>query len=145
MATEEEVRLGRLAVMRGLATEEQVLDALRVRNRAESGDLGAMLAERGLVTQAVLEDLRAAAKRGEGAVAKNRLDASTELAVSLGNTREILARDQLEEALRAAPRDPGGALSELRRLAHDFRDTESGGRAAREAKARAAKRPGLDA
>lgn len=136
MATEEEVRLGRLVVARGLATEEQVLDALRERNRKPSGaDLAAILEARRLVPAPALADLKKAVARGEGLVAFDRNEASTDHEISIQGTREVIARDQLEEALRAAAKQPREAHKELLRLAQEFRDTESGVRAAREARA----------
>lgn len=131
MATEEEVRLGRIAVQLGFATEEQVIDALRARNAA-GGDLGDVLVQRGLVPRPELPRLRAEAKAPPRA--RSRDDASTDHEISITGTREILARDQLAEALRAMPRDPRAALRELRRLAQDFPDTESGVRADQEAR-----------
>jgi hypothetical protein len=147
VATEDEIRLGRLAVKRGYATEEQVLDALRERNaQGPRGDLGRVLAARGLVTAPVLEQLKAEAAGGGGAPsfgAVDRADASTDHAISITGTREVIARDQVEEALLAARRDPRVALRELRRLAQEFSDTESGVRAGHEAKKLEAAHPEL--
>ena len=142
MATEEEVRLGRLAVKQGHATEAQVLDALRERNaKPAGGDLGAILEARGLVTREVLAALRKSVAAGDGKLplGKPREDQSTDHEISLESTREVIARDQLEEALRISKKQPKAALKELERLAKDFRDTESGVRAEREAKALQAK------
>jgi hypothetical protein len=142
VATEEDVRLGRIAVQRGFATEEQVIDALRVRNKS-GGDLGECLVQRGLVPQGELARLREAAKQ-PAAPSRGRDDVSTDHEISITGTREILARDQLAEALRALPHDPRAALRELKRLAKEFPDTESGVRADREARGLAAKRPELE-
>jgi hypothetical protein len=130
VATEEEVRLGRIAVQRGFATEEQVIDALRARNAA-GGDLGDLLVARGLVPRAELPRLREQAK---GARPAARDEVSTDHEISIAGTREILARDQLTEALKAVKRDPRNALRELKRLAEEFPDTESGVRADQEAR-----------
>ena len=131
MPGEDDVRLGRLVVSRGLATEEQIIEALRARSMSGE-DLGAVLVRRGLVPAAALDGLRKAAK--EAPLPTGRDDASTDFEISITGTREILARDQLLEALRTMPRDPRAALRELRRLAKDFQDTESGVRAEQEAK-----------
>jgi hypothetical protein len=138
VATEEEVRLGRIAVQRGFATEEQVIDALRVRNKS-GGDLGELLVSRGLVPAAELPRLRQAAKSAPAP--RSRDDVDTDHEISITGTREILAREQLAEALNAVARDPSGALRELKRLAAEFPDTESGVRADREARSLEAKRP----
>lgn len=136
MATEEEVRLGRLVVTRGHATEEQVLNALRERNAKPRGpDLAAILEARGLVPPPTIEELRRAVARGEGLASFDRNEASTDHEISIHGTREVIARDQLEEALRAAKAQPRVAHRELKRLAEEFRDTESGVRAEREARA----------
>jgi hypothetical protein len=143
MATEEEVRLGRLVVQRKHATEAQVVDALRERNARPKGpDLAAVLEARGLLTSELARKLRDAVAKGEGlSPALARDEASTDHEISLGSTREVIARDQLEEALRAAKAQPKMAYRELRRLAKEFRDTESGVRAEREAGALEAKHP----
>jgi len=141
VATEEEVRLGRIAVERGFATDEQVIDALRARNEA-GGDLGELLVKRGLVPKSELARLREEARQAP--TSRTRKDASTEREISITGTREILARDQLSEALRAVKRDPRGALRELNRLATEFPDTESGVRAEQEAKGLRATRPELE-
>lgn len=133
MASEQEIALGRLAVSRGFLTEEQALTALRARNQDPDGpDLGGLLVHEGLVPAAVMQALRQALERGEGAAPARpaRDEMSTEHEISLGNAREAIARDSLEEAralLTTARRDE--ALRELRRLAADFADTESGNRA----------------
>ena len=128
MADTDEIKLGRLAVSRGLCSQEQVLSALRARNAAPEGPtLGTILVERGLVTLEALSELRAALLRGEEQ--RERHEASTEREISLGGTREAIARACLEEALTALPKDRPGALRELERLAAEFGDTESGNKA----------------
>jgi hypothetical protein len=141
VATEEEIRLGRVAVAYGFATEEQVMDALRVRN-SSGGELGALLVKRGLIPAAELARLKEEARRPTGP--KNREELSTEHEISIGGTREILARDQLNEALRDVKRDPKAAVRALRRLAEEFPDTESGVRAENEVKGMLATHPELD-
>jgi hypothetical protein len=141
VASEEEVRLGRIVVQRGFATEEQVIDALRARNTG-GGDLGDVLVKRGLVPKAELAVLRDEARRAPSP--KDRTEVATDHEMSIAGTREILARDQLSEALRAVKRDPRGALRELQRLAKEFPDTESGVRAEQEARGLLASRPELD-
>jgi hypothetical protein len=134
VASEEEVRLGRLAVQRGFATQEQVIEALRVRNTS-GGDLGELLVKKGFLPAAELVRLREAARAAPSGTGKTWNEASTDHAISITGTREILARDQLSEALRVKHKDPRGALRELRRLEGDFPDTESGVRAGEEARA----------
>lgn len=131
MASQEEIRLGRLAVKRGLVTEEQVLSLLRVRNAAPQGpDLGLLLVQKGHVGPQVLAELQQAAEQGEGAVAPSRHEASTDHEISLSSAREAIARASLDEAVEALRRgERGEATKELRRLAADFSDTESGNRA----------------
>ncbi|MBI3724868.1 hypothetical protein HY251_13070 [bacterium] len=146
MASEEEVRLGRLAVGRGFATEAQVVDALRARNAKPAGDdLGEILVARGLVPRAALAELRKAAAKGSAAIKADRADATTDHALPIQGTREVIARDQLEETLLAAKRDWRSAHKELVRLAREFPDTESGVAAAREARALEASHPELEA
>ncbi len=133
MASQQEIELGRLAVQRGFVTEEQVLTALRARNQDPDGpDLGALLVERGLVPPGVMTALRQAHARGEGGrpARPRRDELSTEHQISLGGAREAIARDSLEEAeaLLSTPRRDE-AVRELRRLAAEFADTESGNRA----------------
>lgn len=127
MADEAEIELGRLAVERSLVTQEQVLSALRARNAAPQGpDLGECLLREGLLGAEALAALRAAVQRGVRARARH--DASTDLSIPLGNTREAIARECLAEA-RALLSDPARrdeAQRELKRLVHDFADTESG-------------------
>jgi hypothetical protein len=135
VATDEEVRLGRLIVRLGHATEEQVLDALRERNRSPKGpDLASILETRGVVSPAVVAKLRKETASGGGAVLFTRAEASTEHEISIQSTREVLARDQLDEALRLAKTEPKLGHRDLKRLAEEFRDTESGVRAANEAR-----------
>lgn len=133
MASQQEIELGRLAVARGLVTEEQVLTALRARNQDPAGpDLGALLVARGLVPRALVDALRGAVERGEGRQPPRRPardELSTEHEISLGGAREAIARDTLEEAQAALATRRDEALRELRRLADEFPDTESGNRA----------------
>lgn len=133
MASQQEIELGRLAVKRGFVTEEQVLTALRARNQDPDGpDLGALLVMKGLLPAGVLVALRQAQARGEaGGPARPRRDElSTEHEISLGGAREAIARESLDEAeaLLRTPRHDEG-VRELRRLAEEFADTESGNRA----------------
>lgn len=133
MASQQEIQLGRLAVQRGFVTEEQVLTALRARNQDPDGpDLGALLVEKGLVPPGVMVALRQAQARGEGGgpARPRRDEMSTEHEISLGTAREAIARESLEEAeaLLSTPRREEG-VRELRRLADEFADTESGNRA----------------
>jgi hypothetical protein len=131
VASEDEIQLGRLAVKRGFVTEEQVLTVLRARNDDPAGpDLGALLGARGLVPPLAVAALREAVARGEGRPAARRDEMSTEHEISLSGAREAIARETLEEAqehLDDGRRDEG--VRELRRLAEDFPDTESGNRA----------------
>lgn len=133
MASQQEIQLGRLAVQRGFVTEEQVLVALRARNQDPQGpDLGEVLVRKGLVPAGVMAALRQAQARGEVALPArpSRDELSTEHEISLGGAREAIARDSLEEAraLLSTPRRDE-AVRELRRLAEEFADTESGNRA----------------
>lgn len=133
MADELEIQLGRLAVKRGFVTEEQVLTTLRVRNQNPAGpSLGALLVERGLLPKGIMEALDEAVRRGEGkkpAARPRRDEMSTEHEISLGGAREAIARESLEEAQAALKTNRDEALKELRRLADEFPDTESGNRA----------------
>ena len=130
MASEAEIKLGRLAVERRLATEEQVLGALRERNADPHGpELGERLVARGLFSGYVLSELRRALSSGPVVSSQARADASTEHALPLGPTREAIARECLREAEDALASDRAAALLELRRLAAEFSDTESGNRA----------------
>lgn len=131
MASPDEIRLGRLAVKRGLVTEEQVLALLRQRNAAPQGpDLGVLLVQRGHVGPQALADLQRAAEAGEGTQAPSRHEASTDHEISLGSAREAIARASLDEAVEALRRgERAEATKELRRLTTDFRDTESGNKA----------------
>ena len=128
MASGDEIKLGRLAVQKGLLSQEQVLAALRVRNAAPAGPaLGAVLVEKGLLSPAQLAELSASLERGEDP--RDRREVSTEQEISLSGTREAIARACLEEALAALGRDRQGALRELARLSSEFGDTESGNKA----------------
>jgi hypothetical protein len=143
MASEEEVRLGRLAVKRGFVTEAQVVDALRARNAKKDGDLGYELVARGLLKPDELPPLRDAARKGDGGVTP-RDEASTDMEISISGTREVLARDMLLEAIRSMKRDPRSALRELKRLASEFADTESGVQAEQEARDLSTSQPDLE-
>lgn len=130
MANEAEIKLGRLAVERGLVTEAQVLDALRERNADLAGpDLGAVLVRRGLLDAPTREELARAVAAGAAAAPRQRHDMSTDHMIPLEGAREAIARECLAEAQAALERDPEGARRELRRLAEEFADTESGARA----------------
>src|SRR5947208_149485 len=130
MASDDELRLGRLAVKHGLVTEQQVIDALQSR----SGELGDVLVARGHLGRDRLAKVRDLVRQGQGA-APSRYEATTNAEIAIGGTREILARDQLDDALAAVKKNPAGALRDLRRLAGEFADTESGVRAEVELKA----------
>jgi hypothetical protein len=132
VADEHEIQLGRLAVKRGFVTEEQVLTALRARNQDPAGPgLGELLVARGLLPRGILDALSEAVRRGEGkpAARPRRDEMSTEHEISLGTAREAIARESLEEAQAALKTRRDEALRELRRLADEFADTESGNRA----------------
>lgn len=130
MASEAEIQLGRLAVSRGLATQEQVLAALHQRNADPDGvDLGERLAGAGLLTPPALAELRAAVAGGAAVAPPKRHEAATDLEIPLGPAREMIARECLEEAKRFLASDPKAATLELRRLVDEFPDTESGNRA----------------
>lgn len=133
MASPEEIRLGRLVVKRGVCTDEQVLALLRVRNQDPTGpDLGVILLQRGLLGPQLLAELQRAVAQGEGTPATSRHEASTDHEVSVSSAREAIARECLNEAvaaLRGANAGREEALRELRRLAAEFSDTESGNRA----------------
>lgn len=130
MADEHEIQLGRLAVKRGFVTEEQVLTALRARNQDPGGPgLGALLVARGLLPRGIMDALEEAVTRGEGRQARRRDEMSTEHEISLGGAREAIARESLEEAQARLQTSRDEALRELRRLADEFADTESGNRA----------------
>lgn len=130
MASEGEIKLGRLAIERGLVTEAQVLEALRERNADLAGpDLGVVLVRRGLLDEAARADLARAVAAGAAAAPRERPDVSTDPMIPLEGAREAIARECLDEAQAALRRDPEGARRELRRLAEEFADTESGARA----------------
>lgn len=131
MASEQEIQLGRLAVKRGFVTEEQVLTALHARNRDPQGpDLGHLLVKQGLLPAGIMAALREAVQRGEGAPPSRRRDEmSTEHEISLGGAREAIARESLEEARALLDTRRDEAVKELRRLADEFADTESGNHA----------------
>ena len=132
MASADEIRLGRLAVKRGVCTDEQVIALLRTRNQDPAGpDLGVLLLQKGAITPQLLAELQRAAAQGEGAPATSRHERSTDHEISVSSAREAIARECLDEAVvflrEKGKRDE--ALKELRRLAAEFADTESGNRA----------------
>jgi hypothetical protein len=133
MASEVEIRLGRLVVKRGLATEEQLLQALRQRNQAPGGpDLGQLLVQKGLLTPPVLAALQRDAAEGKGqvpAAKPARHEVTTDHQINLGSAREAIARECLDEALANMGKKKDEAVKELARLAAEFADTESGNRA----------------
>jgi hypothetical protein len=132
VADEREIQLGRLAVKRGFVTEEQVLQTLHVRNQSPSGPtLGELLVARGFLPKGIMDALNEAVMRGEGkpAARPRRDEMSTEHEISLGGAREAIARESLEEAQAHLKTNREEALKELRRLADEFPDTESGNRA----------------
>jgi len=132
VASAEEIRLGRLAVKRGVCTDEQVIALLRARNQDPSGpDLGVLLLQKGALTPQLLAELQRQVAQGEGAPATSRHERSTDHEISVSSAREAIARECLDEAVvflrEKGKRDE--ALKELRRLADEFADTESGNRA----------------
>jgi hypothetical protein len=132
VASEQEIQLGRLAVKRGFVTEEQVLTALHARNKDPLGpDLGHLLVKQGLLPAGIMAALREAVVRGEGAAPPRhrRDEMSTEHEISLGGAREAIARESLEEARALIDSRRDEAVKELKRLAEEFADTESGNRA----------------
>jgi len=130
VASEAEIRLGRLAVERGLATEEQVLAALRERNaEPEGADLGDRLTAAGVLAEGDLRDLRAAVAAGAAAAPRPRHEAATDLEIPLGPAREMIARESLNEIQSLLPGRQDEAAHALRRLSEEFPDTESGNRA----------------
>ena len=63
MATDHEIRLGKLVVERKLCTNEQVLTTLRERNAdADGPDLGARLVSKGLFSEYVLVNIQVHAR-----------------------------------------------------------------------------------
>lgn len=130
MASEAEIKLGRLVVERKLATEEQVLRTLRERNEDPDGpDLGARLVKRGLIDSGTLPALVRAVEAGESPQSKRRHDMSTDHMIPLAGAREAIARECLREALEALSKNRDSALQEMRRLSREFPDTESGNKA----------------
>ena len=130
MASTHELELGRVLVNQGLLTQEQVLSLVRTRNEAPSGpELGALTLDRGLVSAAQLTQAQkdVAAGKGKWVVARDQMETNCE--ISLSATREAVARECLSEALARLDADRAQAVQELRRLAEDFSDTESGNRA----------------
>jgi hypothetical protein len=136
VASNEEIQLGRVLVNQELLTQEQVLTLIRCRNEAPDGpDLGALMVARGLVNEAQLAEARQAVADGQGNWVKPRHEMSTAHEISLSSTRETVARECLNEALEELSKDRAGAIQEIRRLADEFSDTESGNRALEHLKA----------
>jgi len=132
VADEVEIRLARVAVSRGFITQEQALALIRRRNEAPDGaDIGALLVQEGWVPAGAIEGLQAAVASGNDTTAmpRPRHEMSTEHEISLGSTREVIARECLNEALSDLEGNRELALRELERLAEEFPDTESGLRA----------------
>ena len=95
------------------------------------------------VAVAALDRLRV--EDGTGAAAlEQAVDGADTLPRDVGLVAPVAGAIELGEALRAVKRDPRGALRELRRLAKEFSDTESGVRAEQEARGLLATRPELD-
>ncbi len=128
MASEEEIKLGKLVVERKLATQEQVLTTLRERNEEPAGpDLGARFVAKGLFSEYVLDELKRVLDTGpDGKPVRSRHEASTERSISLGSARETVARECLNEARSQLDSNREAAIREIRRLAEEFEDTESG-------------------
>lgn len=128
MASEEEIRLGKLVVQRKLCTDEQVLSTLRERNEDADGPaLGVRLVGKGFFSEYVLTELNRVLDVGEdGAPTRPRHQASTERHISLGSARESVARECLTEAKSQLNTNREEALKEIKRLADEFQDTESG-------------------
>ena len=128
MASEHEIALGKLVVERNLATQEQILTTLRERNEDPEGDeLGARLVAKGFFSEYVLQELARVLELGDdGKPARPRHEASTERVISLGSAREAVARECFNEAKSQLEADPENAIREIRRLADEFEDTESG-------------------
>ncbi|RMG06548.1 MAG: hypothetical protein D6731_25520 [Planctomycetota bacterium] len=131
MASEAEIRLGRLVVERGLCTQAQVVAALNERNEDPAGpELGERLVAKGYFSAYVLAELRRVLERGaDGSPLRPRHEASTERNISLGSAREAIARECLNEAKARLEDDRAAALQEIRRLAEEFDDTDSGAEA----------------
>jgi polyhydroxyalkanoate synthesis regulator phasin len=129
LADPQDIELGRLLVARGLLTQEQALALVRECN-AEQRGLSELVVVRGFASQQVVDRLRELTDGETRSPVARRADASTEHEISLTTVREQVARACLEEALAALPSDRSGAFRELRRLATEFSDTESGNRAA---------------
>lgn len=126
MATEAEIKLGRLVVTRGLATDAQVLAALRERNADPDGpDLGQRLVAMGLFSGYVCEELKRVAT-GSPEERRPRHEQSTDAMISLGTAREAISRECLNEAIAMLGPSRKAALEEIARLAEEFSDTESG-------------------
>ena len=128
MATDHEIRLGKLVVERKLCTDEQVLTTLRERNAEQDGPtLGARLVTKGFFSEYVLSELVRVLDVGEdGTPIRPRHEASTERNISLGSAREAVARECLNEAKNQLETNPAAAVKEIQRLANEFQDTESG-------------------
>ncbi|MCA8923908.1 MAG: hypothetical protein KDD82_19005 [Planctomycetes bacterium] len=134
MANPHEIELGRLLVARGLLTHEQVLALVREGN-ADGRELADLVVVRGHASQQVVDRLQEIIHNETRSPLARRADASTEHEISLTGVRESIARACLEEALAMLPKDRGEAHRELRRLAQEFSDTESGIRAAQHLRA----------
>lgn len=132
MASDEEIKLGKLVVARGLCTDEQVIGALRERNDDPDGPgLGERLAKAGFFSEYVLNELlRVLDSDEDGNPQRPRHEASTERNISLGSAREAVARECLNEAKSQLVANRDAAIQEIRRLAAEFQDTESGNSAA---------------
>jgi hypothetical protein len=128
MASPVEIKLGRLVVDRGLCTQEQVIVALKERNADPEGPtLGARLVAKGFFSDYVLKELERVVETGvDGRPARGRHEASTERNIHLGSAREAIARECLNEARAQLDLDRDAALREIRRLAEEFQDRESG-------------------
>lgn len=128
MASDQDIQLGKLVVARTLCTDEQVLTTLRERNADPHGpDLGERLVAKGYFSQYVLSELLRVLDTGEdGHPQRPRHEASTERNISLGSAREAVARECLNEAKAQLESNREAAVREIRRLATEFQDTESG-------------------
>lgn len=134
MAEPQEIELGRLLVARALLTQEQALELVREAN-ADRRSLKELVVVRGYASQQVVDRLMEVVSSETRSPVARRADASTEHEIQLGGVRESIARACLEEALALVPKDRAEAHRELRRLAKEFPDTESGIRAAKHLRA----------
>jgi hypothetical protein len=131
MASEAEIKLGRIVVERKLCTQAQVVATLNERNEDPEGpDLGERLVAKGFFSAYVLAELRRVLEQGaDGLPSRPRHEASTERNISLGTAREAIARECLNEAKAQIDSDREGAIREIQRLAEEFQDTDSGAQA----------------